>query len=113
MHYTLCMVASSLLTRRCAKTWLQVIVGSPDLKANHNIDQVIELVQPYEKPSRLRALLQPFMTSRGPGGGVQRVLVFCDTKRGCDEMTMQLRMDGWPALALHGDKSQVGTWLFM
>ena len=29
-----------------------------------------------------------------------------DTKKGCDQITRQLRMDGWPALSIHGDKSQ-------
>jgi ATP-dependent RNA helicase DDX5/DBP2 len=35
-----------------------------------------------------------------------KVLIFCETKRGCDDITRSLRNDGWPALALHGDKSQ-------
>lgn len=35
-----------------------------------------------------------------------RILVFMETKRGCDQVTRQLRMDGWPALSIHGDKSQ-------
>lgn len=35
-----------------------------------------------------------------------RLLVFMETKRGCDQVTRQLRMDGWPALSIHGDKSQ-------
>lgn len=32
--------------------------------------------------------------------------VFCETKRGCDSITRQLRQDGFPALCIHGDKSQ-------
>ncbi|XP_071710983.1 DEAD-box ATP-dependent RNA helicase 20-like isoform X2 [Rutidosis leptorrhynchoides] len=35
-----------------------------------------------------------------------RILIFMDTKKGCDQITSQLRMDGWPALSIHGDKSQ-------
>lgn len=35
-----------------------------------------------------------------------RILIFMDTKKGCDLVTRQLRMDGWPALSIHGDKSQ-------
>ncbi|BFG35013.1 hypothetical protein CerSpe_212870 [Prunus speciosa] len=35
-----------------------------------------------------------------------RVLIFMDAKKGCDQITRQLRMDGWPALSIHGDKSQ-------
>ena len=37
----------------------------------------------------------------------RRVLIFSETKKGCDAVTRQLRMDGWPALSIHGDKSQV------
>ena len=35
-----------------------------------------------------------------------RILVFCETKKGCDAVTRQLRQEGWPALSIHGDKSQ-------
>ncbi|CAB4294910.1 unnamed protein product [Prunus armeniaca] len=36
-----------------------------------------------------------------------RILIFMDTKKGCDQITRQLRMNGWSALSIHGDKSQV------
>jgi hypothetical protein len=36
----------------------------------------------------------------------RRILIFCETKKGCDAVTRQLRMDGWPALSIHGDKTQ-------
>jgi hypothetical protein len=39
-------------------------------------------------------------------GAGSKVLIFCETKRGCDEVTRSLRAEGWPALALHGDKQQ-------
>lgn len=35
-----------------------------------------------------------------------KILVFLETKKGCDQVTRQLRMDGWPALSIHGDKAQ-------
>ena len=35
-----------------------------------------------------------------------KILVFASTKRTCDEITTYLRSDGWPALAIHGDKEQ-------
>lgn len=35
-----------------------------------------------------------------------RILIFVETKKGCDKVTRQLRMDGWPALSIHGDKKQ-------
>eukprot|EP00775_Hariotina_reticulata_P011306 gene11306-11456_t len=79
----------------------QVIIGNPDLKANHNITQIIEIISEFEKYPRLRELLKLVMAEQGA-----KVLIFCETKRGCDEVTRNLRSDGWPALALHGDKSQ-------
>jgi len=43
-----------------------------------------------------------------PGGGrVSRVLVFVNSKKRTDELTRELRADGWPALGLHGDKCQL------
>lgn len=35
-----------------------------------------------------------------------KILIFVETKKGCDQVTRQLRMDGWPALSIHGDKNQ-------
>ena len=35
-----------------------------------------------------------------------RILVFCETKRGTDDLTRALRSDGWPALGIHGGKEQ-------
>lgn len=35
-----------------------------------------------------------------------RVLVFVETKKGCDMLTRSLRVDGFQARAMHGDKSQ-------
>ena len=35
-----------------------------------------------------------------------RVIIFCKTKRTCDTVTRMLRNDGYPALAIHGDKEQ-------
>lgn len=38
--------------------------------------------------------------------GGERILVFVATKRMADQLTRGLRQEGWPALAIHGDKSQ-------
>ena len=35
-----------------------------------------------------------------------KVLIFVGTKRVADDITKFLRQDGWPALAIHGDKEQ-------
>lgn len=73
-----------------------------ELKANHNITQVIELVEESEKYDKLLNLLQ----SESNTAAASKILVFCERKKGCDYITRKLRTDGWPALAIHGDKSQ-------
>lgn len=36
-----------------------------------------------------------------------KVIVFCETKRGVDELQRKMRQDGWTtAKGIHGDKSQ-------
>eukprot|EP00899_Mesostigma_viride_P009288 jgi/Mesvir1/18360/Mv14253-RA.3 len=77
----------------------QVNIGSKDLKANHMITQNVDIVQEYEKYPRLLRLMERVMD-----GG--KILIFVETKKSCDTLTRQLRMDGWPALSIHGDKSQ-------
>ncbi|MEW5299226.1 MAG: hypothetical protein WDW36_002261 [Sanguina aurantia] len=77
----------------------QVTIGHSSLKANHSITQTVQVVGSHEKYPKLRALLEKEMDG-------SRILVFCETKRGCDELVRQLRTDGYPALGLHGDKSQ-------
>ncbi|CAL5199994.1 unnamed protein product [Lathyrus oleraceus] len=77
----------------------KVIIGSEDLKANHAIKQYVDIVPEKQKYDKLVKLLEDIMDG-------SRILIFMDTKKGCDQITRQLRMDGWPALSIHGDKSQ-------
>jgi len=78
---------------------IQVNVGSLDLSANKNVTQIIKMVQEYDKKSKLYDLLETCMDG-------SKVLIFTGTKRVADELTGNLRRDGWPARAIHGDKSQ-------
>ncbi|TQE05663.1 hypothetical protein C1H46_008682 [Malus baccata] len=77
----------------------KVIIGSPNLKANHSIRQIVDIITENQKYNKLVKLLEDIMDG-------SRILIFMDTKKGCDQITRQLRMDGWPALSIHGDKSQ-------
>ncbi|KAL4625547.1 hypothetical protein ACB092_05G034100 [Castanea dentata] len=77
----------------------KVIIGSQDLKANHAIRQHVDIVSENQKYNKLVKLLEDIMDG-------SRILIFMDTKKGCDQITRQLRMDSWPALSIHGDKSQ-------
>ena len=63
------------------------------------IEQSFEFVAEGDKYSTLTRLLEREMDG-------SRLLIFCETKRGCDSVTRQLRTEGWPALSIHGDKSQ-------
>lgn len=78
----------------------QVHVGSLDLRANQMIEQVVEVVGDYEKYSRLVYYLQQYQADGG------KVLVFVETKKGCDALTRSLNGQGIRARAIHGDKSQ-------
>ncbi|KAJ3678316.1 hypothetical protein LUZ60_002119 [Juncus effusus] len=87
------------LARRFLHDPYKVIIGSPDLKANQSINQIVEVVPEHEKYPRLIKLL-------GQMTDGSRILIFMETKKGCDRVTRQLKTDGWPALSIHGDKSQ-------
>ena len=80
--------------------YMQVTIGSLDLAANTNITQVVEVCTEFEKRGKLVKHLD--MISQKAG----KVLIFVGTKRTADELTRYLRQDGWPALAIHGDKQQ-------
>ncbi|PIN21205.1 ATP-dependent RNA helicase [Handroanthus impetiginosus] len=87
------------LARQFLRNPYKVVIGSPDLRANQSIHQVVEVMTDLEKYNRLIRLLKDVMDG-------SKVLIFVETKKGCDQVTRQLRMDGWPALSIHGDKSQ-------
>lgn len=82
------------------KEYCQVTVGSLDLTANKNITQVIEVCTDQEKYRNLLRILRENYSDK------DRVLVFVETKKGCDMLTRSLRADGFQARAMHGDKSQ-------
>jgi ATP-dependent RNA helicase DDX5/DBP2 len=80
--------------------YIQVNIGSMDLTANHNVKQVIEVCTDFEKRAKLVKHLDQISQENG------KVLIFVGTKRVADDLTKFLRQDGWPALAIHGDKAQ-------
>eukprot|EP01105_Mastigella_eilhardi_P013186 TRINITY_DN2997_c0_g1_i7.p1 TRINITY_DN2997_c0_g1~~TRINITY_DN2997_c0_g1_i7.p1 ORF type:complete len:370 (-),score=84.93 TRINITY_DN2997_c0_g1_i7:118-1227(-) len=78
---------------------IKITIGSLQLHAVHTITQVVDVCQENEKPDKLQHLLERIMD-----GG--KILIFSDTKRAADALTRRLRTEGWPALSMHGDKSQ-------
>merc|ERR1711953_1247921 len=51
------------------------------------------------KRARLKRLLEKVMDG-------SKILIFAQTKRDGDQLTREMRTDGWPALCIHGDKKQ-------
>lgn len=90
------------LARDYLKDYIQVNIGSLELSASHNIKQIVEVVSEYEKKDRLLKHLEKALDEDKKS----KVLVFTSTKRVADDITRFLRQDGFPALAIHGDKTQ-------
>ncbi|XP_034940134.1 probable ATP-dependent RNA helicase DDX17 isoform X2 [Chelonus insularis] len=83
------------------KDYTQINVGSLQLSANHNILQIIDVCQDYEKETKLSTLLKEIMAEKE-----NKTIVFIETKRRVDEITRKMKRDGWPAVCIHGDKTQ-------
>jgi len=83
------------------KDYIQLNVGSLTLAANHNILQIVDVCQEVEKDTKLRQLLEEIMAEKE-----SKIIVFAETKRKVDDLTRRMRREGWPAMCIHGDKSQ-------
>lgn len=83
------------------KDYIQINIGAINIHANHNILQIVDVCQEFEKEKKLVKLLEEIM-----GEKENKTIIFCETKRKTDDLTRGLRRDGWPAMCIHGDKSQ-------
>lgn len=85
-----------------AETYLgdftQLNIGSLQLSANRNILQIVDVCKEYEKDDKLRKVLEEI--------GEGKTIVFVETKRKVESITKNIRANGWPAVCMHGDKSQ-------
>lgn len=52
---------------------------------------------------RLNTLLQEIGESQDPGS---KTIIFVETKRKVENITRNIRRYGWPAVCMHGDKTQ-------
>uniref|UniRef100_A0A915PQZ8 RNA helicase n=1 Tax=Setaria digitata TaxID=48799 RepID=A0A915PQZ8_9BILA len=91
--------------RNLAKDFLTdpvfVNVGSLKLAANSNIKQMVEVVGENQKEEKLLEFLGKISSERHC-----KTLIFVGMKRTADWLTRLVRKEGYPALSLHGDKSQ-------
>ncbi|XP_053273630.1 probable ATP-dependent RNA helicase DDX17 [Pleuronectes platessa] len=80
---------------------VQINIGALELSANHNILQIVDVCMENEKDHKLFQLMEEIMAEKE-----NKTIIFVETKKRCDDLTRRMRRDGWPAMCIHGDKSQ-------
>uniref|UniRef100_A0A8C9VUV4 RNA helicase n=1 Tax=Scleropages formosus TaxID=113540 RepID=A0A8C9VUV4_SCLFO len=83
------------------RDYVQINVGALELSANHNILQIVDVCMESEKDNKLLQLMEEIMAEKE-----NKTIIFVETKKRCDDLTRRMRRDGWPAMCIHGDKSQ-------
>jgi ATP-dependent RNA helicase DDX5/DBP2 len=92
----------SLARDLCKEDPVHVNIGSTDLKANHKIDQNIEVFDCY--PSEMARMNKLFdLLQNLPMG---KKLIFTQTKKGADQLCRELRRCNHQCQSIHGDKAQ-------
>jgi len=81
--------------------YTHINIGSTELAANHDILQIVDICEEYQKEQKLAKLLEEIGVEES-----NKIIIFTETKRKCDELTRLMRKDGWPAMCIHGDKEQ-------
>lgn len=89
----------SLAHDLCREEPVHINIGSLDLKTCHNVSQEVFVIEESEKRTQLKKILAKIDDGT-------KVLIFADTKKTADSLTKDLRLDGWAALSIHGDKKQ-------
>jgi ATP-dependent RNA helicase DDX5/DBP2 len=90
------------LARDFQKDIVHIQVGSDELSTNKDITQQIKFTYGYSsKMDQLKNTLWELERE-----GVTKMIMFAGTKKGCEELSNQIRQMGYKAGAIHGDKSQ-------
>lgn len=76
--------------------YIQVNIGTHELHANKNITQKVQIC---ENDNDKYYLLENFLKENKSAG---RILIFCDTKKMCNDLNYTLLKKGWPVLVIHG-----------
>ncbi|CAO2819711.1 unnamed protein product [Amaranthus hypochondriacus] len=80
---------------------IKVVVGSEDLAANHDVMQIVEVLEERTRDNRLVALLEKYHQSQR-----NRVIVFVLYQKEGDRVERMLQGRGWKAVAIHAGKPQ-------
>lgn len=78
--------------------YIQITIGEDELTVNKKIDQKVVVIENRAKRTRLITELENIKQ--------KKTIVFCNTKRMCDDLEYYLIDKGFKASAIHGDKSQ-------
>lgn len=89
------------LAEEFLRDYIQINIGALQLCANHRILQIIDVCQETEKEDKLMKLHQEILNEKE-----NKTIVFAETKRKVDDLTRKMRRYGWPAICIHGDKTQ-------
>ena len=86
----------------CKEDPVFIKVGAnTELQANPDVQQHITVL---ECESDKRTEFKKWLSSINPEG--KKMIVFCDTKKGADNLCRELTYNGHSALSIHGDKEQ-------
>ena len=92
---------SNFIFRRLAEDFLtdymHINIGSQEMHANHNILQIVDVCEEYQKEQKLARLLEEIGCE-----SKNKILIFVETKRKCDDLTRLMRRDGFPAMVSKG-----------
>ncbi|XP_039010621.1 DEAD-box ATP-dependent RNA helicase 5-like isoform X1 [Hibiscus syriacus] len=80
---------------------VKVVIGSEDLAANHDVMQIVEVLDDRARYERLTALLKKYHKSQR-----NRVLVFVLYQAEADRIESMLKRSGWNVVSIHGRKAQ-------
>ncbi|CAD8078708.1 unnamed protein product [Paramecium sonneborni] len=83
----------------CSEHPIYVQIGRSNLTINKNIDQEIICLFNNEKLKTLLDILDTLKIN-------DKVLIFAETRRSCEQLSLDMTNEGYYAVALHGDKSQ-------
>ncbi|KAI8640707.1 P-loop containing nucleoside triphosphate hydrolase protein [Parasitella parasitica] len=90
-------LASDFLTKP-----MRVTIGSPDLAASQNVQQIVQVIDnPRDKERHLLDLLKKVHKSR-----TNRVLIFALYKKEAIRVERSLEYHGYKVVGIHGDKNQ-------
>lgn len=82
--------------------YAHISIGTTVLTANPNIRQIVEVVDDFQKEQRLRDVLHDIMRDRD-----SKAIVFAETKKRVDSISMFIKKLGYFCLSIHGDKKQM------